>query len=123
MQSIKKEMEFMNMVSQLSSELHLGSLLQKIVAAITKMLEAERSTIFLNDDKTNTLYTIVGEGLGSSQIRFPNHMGIAGTVYKSGKISSTWSRPCCITNSWLFCWFQSKPTTFLKPVAYRIPSL
>lgn len=81
----KKELEFMNMVSQLSSELHLGSLLQKIVAAITKMLEAERSTIFLNDDKTNTLYTIVGEGLGTSQIRFPNHMGIAGTVYKSGK--------------------------------------
>ncbi len=81
----KKEMEFMDMVSKLSSELHLGTLLQKIIAAITKMLNAERSTIFINDDKTNTLYTIVGEGLGSTQIRFPNHMGIAGTVYKSGK--------------------------------------
>jgi adenylate cyclase len=47
------------------------------------MLDAERSTLFLNDDKTNELYTEVGEGLGATQIRFPNHVGIAGTVFQS----------------------------------------
>ena len=38
-------------------------------------------TLFLNDEKTGELYTEVGQGLGASRIRFPNDVGIAGTVF------------------------------------------
>ena len=48
------------------------------------MLEAERSSLFINDEKTNELFTMVGEGL-SQEIRFPNHMGIAGHVFSTGE--------------------------------------
>ncbi|MGY8992005.1 MAG: GAF domain-containing protein, partial [Rhodospirillales bacterium] len=42
-------------------------------------------TLFLNDEKTNELWSQVGEGLDSVQIRLPNHLGIAGAVFTSGK--------------------------------------
>ena len=79
--SREKELEFLGVVTELSSELKLGPLLQKIMSTVTKMLDAERSTLFLNDDKTNELYTEIGEGLGATKIRFPNHVGIAGAVF------------------------------------------
>jgi adenylate cyclase len=82
----KQELDFLEVVTQISSELELEPLLQKIISTVTQMLDAERSSLFINDDKTNELYTIVGEGLGSNEIRFPNHLGIAGHVFQSGEV-------------------------------------
>jgi adenylate cyclase len=82
----KQELEFLDVVSQVSSELELTPLLQKIITTISTMLDCERATLFINDEKTNELYTEVGEGLDEkSVIKFPNHLGIAGTVFTSGK--------------------------------------
>ncbi len=80
-----QEMEFVDIVSDVTSELDLGALLQKVMAEATRLLNAERSTLFLNDEKKNELFSQVGEGLGAQQIRFPNHMGIAGTVFTTRK--------------------------------------
>ena len=82
----KQELEFLDVVSQVASELELTPLLQKIISTISTMLDCERATLFINDEKTNELYTEVGEGLDEkSIIRFPNHLGIAGTVFISAK--------------------------------------
>jgi adenylate cyclase len=81
----RQELDFLAVVSDISSELKLGPLLQKIMAAITRMLDADRSTLFINDEKTNELYTEIGQGLGTTTIRLPNHLGIAGTVFTSGQ--------------------------------------
>ncbi|MFP6887218.1 MAG: GAF domain-containing protein, partial [Opitutales bacterium] len=82
----KQELEFLDVVSQVSSELELTPLLQKIISTISSMLDCERATLFINDEKTNELYTEVGEGLDEkSVIRFPNHLGIAGAVFVSAK--------------------------------------
>ncbi len=80
-----KEMEFVDVVSDITSEIDLGTLLQKVMSEATKMLNAERSTLFLNDDKKNELFSQVGEGLSAQQIRLPNHLGIAGAVFTSGE--------------------------------------
>ena len=80
-----QEMEFLNVVSDLTSEIDLGTLLRKVMSEATRMLNAERSTLFLNDEKTDELWSEVGEGLNAAQIRFPNHLGIAGTVFASGQ--------------------------------------
>ncbi len=80
-----QEMEFFDIVSDVTSEINLGTLLHKVMAEATKMLNADRSTLFLNDDKTDELFSKIGEGLGAAEIRFPNHMGIAGAVFTSGK--------------------------------------
>jgi len=81
----KHEMEFIDVVSEVTAEIKLGSLLQRVMGEATRMLNAERSTLFLNDDKTNELWSEVGQGLESMQIRLPNHLGIAGAVFTSGK--------------------------------------
>jgi len=81
----KQELEFINIVSEMTSEIKLGSLLQKVMSEATRMLNAERSTLFLYDEKTGELWSEVGQGLESMQIRMPSHVGIAGAVFESSK--------------------------------------
>ena len=80
-----KEMEFFDVVSDITSEIDLTAILQKVMAEATRMLNAERSTLFLNDEKRNELFSKVGEGLGAIEIRLPNHLGISGAVFTSGE--------------------------------------
>lgn len=80
-----QEMEFFDVISDVTSEIDLGAILGKVMSQATKMLNAERSTFFLNDEKTNDLLSKIGEGLGATEIRLPNHLGIAGTVFTSGE--------------------------------------
>ncbi|WP_373991864.1 GAF domain-containing protein [Duganella sp. BuS-21] len=81
----RQEMEFIDVVSEVTADIKLGSLLQKVMGEATRLLNAERSTLFLNDDKTGELWSEVGQGLESLQIRLPNNAGIAGAVFTSGK--------------------------------------
>ena len=81
----EQEIEFLSVISEMTSDINIESLLQKVMAEATRMLGAERSTLFLNDKKTHELWSQVGQGLGAMQIRLPNHLGIAGTVFTSGK--------------------------------------
>ena len=80
----KKEMEFLDLVSDITSEIDLDSLLFRVMAEATGMLDAERSTLFLNDARSGELFARVAEGQdGVSEIRFPNSVGIAGSVFTS----------------------------------------
>lgn len=81
----QQEMEFIRVVSEATADIKLSSLLQKVMGEATRLLNAERSTLFLNDEKTNQLWSEVGQGLDTMQIRLPNHLGIAGAVFTSGK--------------------------------------
>ena len=80
-----KEMEFIHIVSEITSEIHLDSLLDRVMKETARMLDADRATLFLNDEKTQELFSrsVIGEGI--TEIRFPNNTGIAGTVYTSGQ--------------------------------------
>jgi adenylate cyclase len=81
----EKEMAFLDVVADVTSELELGSLLSKVMAEATRMLNADRSTLFLNDPKTNQLFSRVAMGDGIGEIRLPNTAGIAGAVFSSGQ--------------------------------------
>ena len=78
------EVEFLEVISEITSDINIESLLTKVMSEATRMLDAERSTLFLNDEKTDELWSQVGEGLGLMQIRLPSHLGIAGSVFTSG---------------------------------------
>ena len=80
-----KEMEFISIVSDVTAEIDLGSLLQRVMEEATRMLNADRATLFLNDEKTNELFSRVAMGEGIGEIRLPNTAGIAGSVFTSGK--------------------------------------
>jgi len=81
----RQEMEFIDVVSEVTADIKLGSLLQRVMGEATRLLNAERSTLFLNDEKTGELWSEVGQGLNSMQIRLPNTAGIAGAVFSSSK--------------------------------------
>jgi adenylate cyclase len=81
----QQEMEFFKIVSDITSEIDLSTLLNKVMSEATRMLNAERSTLFLNDERRKELFSKIGQGLDATEIRFPNHMGIAGAVFTSGE--------------------------------------
>ena len=81
----QREVDFLNLVSDLTSEFELTTLLSRVVSEATRMLDCDRTTIFLNDEKTNELVSYVVDKLELAEIRFPNHLGIAGTTFTSGE--------------------------------------
>ena len=81
----EQEMKFLDLVADVTAELDLGTLLQRVMSEATRMLSAERSTLFLNDEKSNELFSRIAQGDSVGEIRLPNHLGIAGTVFTSGK--------------------------------------
>ena len=81
-----KEMEFVDLVADITAEIDLDALLLRVMAEATAMLDAERSTLFLHDTRASELVARVAEGNdGVVEIRFPDSVGIAGTVFTSGE--------------------------------------
>ena len=81
-----KEMEFVDLVADITAEIDLDALLLRVMAEATAMLDAERSTLFLHDSRASELVARVAEGNdGVDEIRFPDSVGIAGTVFTSGE--------------------------------------
>ena len=81
----KQELEFLGLVADISSSLELSVLLRRVMGEATRMLNADRSTLFLHNAKTKELWSEIGEGLNSFQIRIPDTAGIAGAVFQSGE--------------------------------------
>ncbi len=81
----QKEKELLDVVADITSEIDLGKILQKVMSQATKMIDSDRSTLFLNDEKNGELFSMIGAGLGAIEIRLPNNAGIAGAVFTSGE--------------------------------------
>ncbi|MBM3511248.1 MAG: GAF domain-containing protein [Alphaproteobacteria bacterium] len=84
----REEEKMIEVANAISTELQLEPLLAKIMSAITELLDADRSTLFMYDRKNDQLWSRVAEGLGGNtkEIRFPADRDIAGSVFKSRKI-------------------------------------
>ena len=80
-----QELEFLDIVADITSQIDLDQLLQRVMAEANRMLGAERSTLFLHDDKANELFSRVAMGPKIGEIRFPDSAGIAGAVFTTGK--------------------------------------
>ena len=82
---IEKSNLLLDVMRTLSSELELDSLLAKIMATATEVMQADRSSLFLVDHKTNELWFKVAQGADMREIRIPVGVGIAGYVAASGE--------------------------------------
>ncbi len=69
----------------ITSEMQLETLLTKIVSVTTNILNADRSSLLMFDEKRNELQSIVAEGVTGQNIRFPAGTGIAGHALRSGE--------------------------------------
>ena len=66
--------------------LDLDALMSNIVAKISEVLEAERSSLFLLDPSTDELWSKEAEGTEGKEIRFPRTLGLAGHVASTGQV-------------------------------------
>lgn len=71
--------------NKVSDTLSLDVLLPRLMEIISDTMNADRSTLFLNDNETGELFSRVAQGNTIGEIRFPNNMGIAGSVFTSGE--------------------------------------
>jgi adenylate cyclase len=85
-QARREELELLALTEAISTELHLDTLLARIVAAATQLLDAERSTLFVYDPGKDELWAKVAEGAEEKQIRLPANAGIAGAAFASGEV-------------------------------------
>jgi adenylate cyclase len=83
-QARENESHLLELASVISSELQLKPLLEKIMEAVIMILNCDRATIFLHDEKTDELWSQVALGLNNQEIRFPANRGIAGEVFTTG---------------------------------------
>ena len=82
----REEAHLLEVTSAIASELKLDTLLAKVVAAATEMLDAERSSLFLHDRESDELWSQVAEGVAVREIRFPAGAGIAGACLRQGAV-------------------------------------
>ncbi len=82
----REEAHLLEITSAIASELHLETLLERVVRATTEMLDADRGTLFMFDPETDELWSRVAEGLTVKEIRFPAGAGIAGHCFSSGEV-------------------------------------
>jgi sigma-B regulation protein RsbU (phosphoserine phosphatase) len=76
----------MEATKALASTLDLGELLGRILDVAKTQADAERGTLFLVDEKTEEIWSLIAHGLEQREIRLPLGRGIAGYVAKSGEI-------------------------------------
>ena len=65
----------------IASEIQLEALLRRIVQVTSQIIRADRSSLFLYDERTNELWSMVAEGVESREIRFPSTSGLAGDSF------------------------------------------
>ena len=70
---------------RLNSTLDLAELLNIILQLTTRHTGAERGTVFLVDRERNEIWSLVGLGLDTHEIRLPISRGIAGWVAEHGE--------------------------------------
>ena len=67
-----------------TQRLSLDHQLPRLIELIVEALDAERATLFLHDADAGELFSRVAGGEGVSEIRMPQNVGIAGSVFGSG---------------------------------------
>lgn len=87
-EGLQEEVKILGISQDLMGELHLDLLLERIMRATTELLDADRSTLFLYDSRTDELWSRFAEGLDSREIRIPASYGVAGSVFRSGEAAN-----------------------------------
>jgi len=74
-----------DIANRVSDSLSLDVLFPRLMEVVTEALNADRSSLFLHDPETDELFSRVMQGDAIGEIRFPCHLGIAGSVFTSGE--------------------------------------
>lgn len=76
---------FVDIANRVSDSLSLDVLFPRLMEVVTEALDADRSSLFLHDPETGELFSRVMQGSVMGEVRFPATVGIAGSVFASGR--------------------------------------
>jgi adenylate cyclase len=76
----------LDVATSITQTLDLEALISRIIAKVTEILHAERSSLFLLDRETGHLWSKVAEGTEVAEIRFPQSLGLAGHAVSTGQV-------------------------------------
>ena len=82
---LRRVSALMDVHNRIADILSLDLLLKRLIEIITEALNADRSTLYLHDPETGELFARVAQGDVTNEIRFPSHLGIAGSVFTKGE--------------------------------------
>jgi putative nucleotidyltransferase with HDIG domain len=68
----------------IASQLELSAAIRVVAEQTSRLLDADRSSVWLYDEAEEEIYTIVAQELGTEEIRMPADQGVAGHVLQSG---------------------------------------
>jgi len=74
-----------DIANRVSDSLSLDVLFPRLMEVVTETLNADRSSLFLHDPETGELFSRVMQGSVMGEVRFSATLGIAGSVFASGK--------------------------------------
>jgi HD-GYP domain-containing protein (c-di-GMP phosphodiesterase class II) len=83
--NLERTTDLLEVGKAISAEIELDSLLRLIMEKTSHLLRADRSTVFLVDMAKKELWSRIAQGLRDLEIRFPMHLGIAGSVATTGE--------------------------------------
>jgi adenylate cyclase len=83
-EALREEQLILEVSNDLAGELKLELLIARIMRTTAELLNAERSTLFVYDRKTDELFSLFADGDMIREIRMPSNRGIAGAVFTSG---------------------------------------
>jgi two-component system, cell cycle sensor histidine kinase and response regulator CckA len=90
---IRRLRAFLNISRLMNAEMNHSKLIERINEEVRAYLEADRFTVFFHDSDTNELYSYIASGLKPGDLRIPSSQGVAGYVFKTGKM-------ICIENAY-----------------------
>lgn len=78
----REEALLLTVGSAIASEIHLNPLLETIIGAAARLLDAERGSLFMYDADKRELYSRVAGGVVGGAIRFSVDQGLSGECYR-----------------------------------------
>src|SRR5215470_888905 len=82
--AIRRLSMLVEVADTVTQRLSLDHQLPRLIDLIIEALDAERATLFLHDADAGELFSRVARGVGVREIRIPEKVGIAGSVFSSG---------------------------------------
>jgi len=82
-EKLQKHGRLFNVGQVITSEMNLNDLFEVIMDQTNQMMGSQRSTVFLYDEKSNELWSLVATGMGRNEIRIPSTHGAAGWVFQN----------------------------------------
>ena len=74
-----------NIGQTITSEIKMDALFRLVIEQTNQVMNTERSTLFLYDDYTEELWSLVATGMTKNEIRIKKDSGLAGWVFQNKK--------------------------------------